>query len=339
MEVCMISLNSNIKHEPKHVLKKSDPKIQSKTANIGDLRNPIEHNSRLRNWLESNLGRPLEKKDFPVINNLLKKEDYSPSNLLEQFKKHEQDSRMSREEDNLILTPQEKLGILKNEIDDLLKDVKLTPRQHEKIDAHIDIEFVKNRSPERIKESVLEMVVEFNKRELGFDERGFKPYKNSTLEHPNGVCEASVTNWLGIAKSSPMSEALKITPAQNDALQRQVESGDYMIAFHLKDKIKATKFDGFESSFSLKQDNSFDDKAVGKMLSDLKGKENHFVVLSAYGRNGSGHALGVLFKENAFHLFDPNKGFFKRENPNELKDLLKKSLESFPEVGASKGVL
>jgi len=139
------------------------------------------------------------------------------------------------------------------------------------------------------------------------------PWNNTTPKHPNGVCEAATSNWLGAISYKGVTEANKLTAQECDSLQTMCEKGEYTWALALLPYMGGED----KASFDAWHGPNITDSA--SMEAVLKGMmENDFYIISASGPRGNGHSVAGFLDNKNYYFFDPNTAIYIAE-PAELK--------------------
>ena len=152
-----------------------------------------------------------------------------------------------------------------------------------------------------------------------------KDWKNKTVTHPKGVCEAATSIWLqkiAINAINGIVVANSILATDCDVLQEKCENGTCTWAVDLIDFLGTSNatFDAFNGpTIKSKQD-------ILNVLNSMT--DNDFRFISATNQGGNGHATAIYKSQGTIYFFDPNYAIYSIGNLQSEFDLLANQIMS-----------
>ncbi len=170
-------------------------------------------------------------------------------------------------------------------------------------------------------------------------------WKNRTLRHPRGVCEAATVLWIRRIAERGLAFANELQPKHCDELQSRVERGwihslqmgtemPSNVTLHMEDGM----FAGIDSPISnCIRGGSAGNSSVPALLDTLNSHDFFYVDATGYGGGTSGgHAMAVFRDGDQYHFFDPDRGICHGTR-DQIAAAIQASIRNWSNVVVSQG--
>jgi len=136
-------------------------------------------------------------------------------------------------------------------------------------------------------------------------------WKNSTVLHEDGVCDAALCLWFEQIAKNGLDKANKIRPEDCDCLQNDIEKGEFTYLVHLLPLLKEAQIDCiFDAVAFISLSQTERNMHICKLLAGIKA--NNFFFIDCQMGEARGHAMGVFccnIKDiNVYYFFYPGIG-------------------------------
>ena len=142
-------------------------------------------------------------------------------------------------------------------------------------------------------------------------------WKNRTLRHPGGVCEAATVLWIKEIAKTGLASANELQPKHCDDLQARVERG-WVHSLNMGEEMPSNvtlhmengMFAGIDSPISnCIKGGSTGNSSIPALLDTLNSHDFFYVDAMGYkGGASGGHAMAVFRDGDQYHFFDPDRG-------------------------------